>query len=63
MSFIKSLIVEEQCNINKICKYRPAALFMLFLWEHCRFSSLVDNQQKLWLTLQTSRRARLTGLQ
>lgn len=54
MTFIKPLIVEEQYNINKIYKYKPAALFIPFLLIYCMFSSSDDNQQKLWLTLQTS---------
>lgn len=45
----KSLIVEEQCNINKIYKYKSAVLFISFLCKHGVFSSSDDNQQKLWL--------------
>lgn len=55
MPFSKSLIVEEQSNINKTYKYKSAALFISFLSKHCVFSSSDDNQQKLWLTAKDLR--------
>lgn len=52
MPFIKSLIVEEQCNIKKPYKSKSEALFIPFLSKHCMSNSSDDNQHKLWLTLQ-----------